>query len=49
MLKKPAIIKNGTVNTISAEGAIKMSESLMRNSTLTTLYLGGVIEEGELT
>ena len=29
-----------TVNNIGDEGAVKMSESLMTNTTLTILYLG---------
>ena len=37
-----------TVNRIGAKGAIKISESLMKNITLTTLDLGCVIEKGEL-
>ena len=34
-----------TDNKIGGEGAIKISESLIRNSTLTTLDLSGVIEK----
>ena len=36
-----------TANQIGAEGAIKISESLMKNTTLTTLNLGCVIEREE--
>ena len=37
-----------TDNEIGAEGAIKISESLMMNTTLTELNLGGVIGKREL-
>ena len=37
-----------TGNKIGAEGAIKISESLMKNTTLTTLDLSGVIGKREL-
>ena len=35
-----------TDNEFGAEGAIKISESLMMNTTLTTLNLSGAIETG---
>ena len=35
-----------TGNQIGGSGAIKMSESLMKNTTLTTLDLSCVIEKG---
>ena len=37
-----------TGNNIGAEGAIKISESLMVNTTLTELNLGSVIGKREL-
>ena len=36
-----------TANGIGAERAIKISESLMKNTTLTELDLGGVTEKWE--
>ena len=41
-------MKKWTNNQIGAEGAIKIGESLMRNTTLTKLYLGSVIGKREL-
>ena len=41
-------MKNCTGNYIGDSGAIKISESLMMNTTLTTLDLRSVIENGEL-
>ena len=37
-----------TDNQIGDSGAIKISESLMKNTTLTTLYLYGVTGKREL-
>ena len=37
-----------TANQIGDSGAIKISESLMMNTTLTTLDLSGVIGKREL-
>ena len=37
-----------TDNKIGAEGAIKISESLMKNTTLTELNLRGVIGKREI-
>ena len=34
-----------TANEIGSEGAIRICESLMKNTTLTTLNLDGAIEE----
>ena len=42
---KKCVIMTG--NNIGDSGAIKISESLMKNTTLTTLDLGCVIEKGE--
>ena len=47
MIKKYVIMINWTENKIGDSGAIKISESLMKNTTLTTLDLGGVIEKGK--
>ena len=41
ILKKYEIMIKWTDNKIGAEGAIKIIESLMKNTTLTELYLGG--------
>ena len=46
MIKKYEIMKKWTGNEIGAEGAIKISESLMKNTTLTTVNLSGAIETG---
>ena len=43
--EKYEIMKKWTANQIGAEGAIKISESLMKNTTLTELDLGGVKEK----
>ena len=37
-----------TANKIGDKGAIKISESLMKNTTLTELHLGCVIGKREL-
>ena len=42
------IMKKWTDNTIGDSGAIKISESLMMNTTLTELDLAGVIGKREL-
>ena len=51
-MKKPkekyVIMIKWTDNQIGAEGAIKISESLMMNTTLTILNLGCVIGKREL-
>ena len=39
-------MKKWTGNEIGDSGAIKISESLMKNTTLTKLNLSGVIEKG---
>ena len=41
-------MKKWTDNRIGDSGAIKISESLMKNTTLTELYLGSVIGKREL-
>ena len=41
-------MKKWTGNKIGAEGAIKISESLMKNTTLTELNLESVIGKREL-
>ena len=46
--EKYEIMKNCTGNNIGAEGAIKISESLIKNTTLTALNLGCVIGKREL-
>ena len=45
--EKYEIMIKWTDNRIGAEGAIKIGESLMKNTTLTILYLGGVIGKRE--
>ena len=51
-MKKPKekyeIMKKLTDNEIGAGGAIKIGESLMKNTTLTELNLGCVIGKREL-
>ena len=47
MMKKYEIMIKWTGNDIGAEGAIKISESLMKNTTLITLDLRSVIRKGE--
>ena len=42
------MMKNWTANQIGDSGSIKISESLMKNTTLTTLNLGCVIGKREL-
>ena len=48
MIKEYEIMIKWIANCIGADGASKISESLMKNTTLTTLNLGCVIERGEL-
>ena len=45
MMKEYEIMEKWTDNEIGDEGAIKISESLMKNTTLTALDLSGVIEK----
>ena len=47
MIKKYEIMKKWTENNIGDSGAIKISESIMMNTTLTTLNPSGEIEKGE--
>ena len=44
---KYEIMIKWTGNGLGAEGAVMISESLMKNTTLTTLYLSSVIEKWE--
>ena len=46
MMEEYEIMIKWTGNGIGDEGVIKISESLMKNTTLTALDLGGVIEQG---
>ena len=45
MIKNYEIMIKWTDNDIGAEGAIKICELLMMNTTLNTLDLGSLIEE----
>ena len=47
MIKKYEIMIQWTDNGIGAEGAIKISELLTKNTTLTTLNLESVRGKGE--
>ena len=48
MNRNEEIMIKWTGNKIGAEGGIKISESLMMNTTLTELHLGCVIGKREL-